>query len=162
MKIMYLNGKSETGKTITLKLLYCIFCENGAQNRVSVKFFRNSIEPAVVRKSIENLRYTKIGGRNECVANIAVKFKFKNKTFLIYTCGDSAEFVLNGIELAKNNDVDYYIAPTHPAFHALIRKEFSENEITFIEKQVSLKTEGIMDCNMRQAEELFQLCLSDF
>lgn len=157
MEVFYLKGKSETGKTIALKLLYCIFCENGAQDCVSVGFQRNSIEPAHVRKSIEALKYTNTGGRKETVQNLAVKFSFQGKTVLIYTCGDTTALVKEGIDLAKKNRVDFYIAPTHKGFVALIEKEFPADNVEFIEKNIATEKENYFGCNLDQAQKLFQM-----
>ena len=156
MEIIYLKGKSGTGKTITLKLLYCIFCETGIQNPVKTGFMRNTIDPIEIRKSINRLSYEKINERDESVQNLAVKFQYKWKTVLIYTCGDSATLVKKGIELAKKYQVDYYIAPTHKAFISLILKEFSNENVIFVEKDVSLQKEGYLNCNLIQAKNLFQ------
>ena len=155
MRIIYLMGKKGTGKTITLKLLYFIFCKNGASNNMQVDFFRNDIEPDRVYKSIEKLTYLKLANRRESVQNIAVKFTFNKKTFLIYTCGDTTKLIKKGIKLAQKYQVDFYIAPTHKAFISYILEECSFDNVVFIEKNISSKKENFFNCNLSQANELF-------
>lgn len=155
MRIMYLTGKKETGKTITLKLLYCIFCKNGANSSMKVEFLRNDIEPGYIYKSIEKLQYSKPSDRRESVQNIAVKFTFNGKSFLIYTCGDTTKLIKKGIELAKKHQVDFYIAPTHKAFISYILEEFYSYNVDFIEKDIASKEEDFLSCNINQANVLF-------
>lgn len=134
MKIIALRGRSDVGKTSSIKLLICELIEKGA----SVEYCFNTRKMLLRIIDRNDRKWYTASGRN--VQNITVALKFKGKIIVIATVGDSTDLIKNAfLQTIKHlpydsSHINGYICGCHPKMDLTRLPEFKGCEIEFIEK----------------------------
>lgn len=132
MKIITLVGKSNSGKTMTLKTLIFQVLRNGGE--------LNYKKP----KSIKDYSFLSKGNANKLneeflaiinsllignITDLTAKFDYKGQKVLITTAGDEIEFVKN--KYRKNKPCDIFICASHNS-DVMINGLESLGDVTYI------------------------------
>lgn len=132
MKIITLVGKSNSGKTMTLKTLIFQVLRNGGELNYkkpkSIKdysFLSKSNANKINEEFLAIINSLLIGN----ITDLTAKFDYKGKKVLITTAGDEIEFVKNKYE--KNKPCDIFICASHNS-DVMINGLESLGDVTYI------------------------------
>lgn len=131
IKGIFLQGKSNTGKTMTLKRVISYFLDKSFIIKKS-KNFEVALD--------ENCRY-----------DIWCVIQYQDKTIFIYTMGDApSEWVKKFIKINKNMDIDICIGAIHNTTYAniIIEKAIGGN-LTKIQKDIYIDKQNKEECSQR-------------
>lgn len=150
----FLSGDNKTGKTITLKKLYCLFMEHGAIFEEKI-MGSASIEYKQVENELNELTFP----NSKHMMNFAVRFTYKGKHILLSTWGDAFDkhkySIVETLKKLKSND-DVYIGACHLGHKNKIGT-LLKKEVSFTNKKTIDEPSKYLECDFAHAEVLFEL-----
>ena len=155
MKIIALRGRSDTGKTSTVKMFMKDLIDNGA--KLKYCYYTNPIFQDIITYGSERWR-TSHGN----VRNITAIIGYKGKTIVVTSVGDSTIQIKGSFDLAlkksgfKQLQIDVFVCACHPRMNLSGALGVNPDEIIYVEKQVCAESlcNKMLKCNSQDKQHL--------
>ena len=164
MKIYVLQGKHDTGKSLTLANLFTKYAEN-----MKIIYSYNGDDVAAIEKQIEK-KYQAISIGKKCASPfVKAVVEFNGIRIGLHTSGDNKETAETSIKLFNGKmsgnipcDIGFCAARTKGITVKTLKDfEAQGNEVIFVKQPVALQGGDFETSNTEQAEYLLTL-LNDF
>ena len=155
MKTIALCGRSDTGKTSTVKMFMKYLIDNGA--KLKYCYYTNPIFQDIITYGSERWK-TSHGN----VRNITAILGYKGKTIVVTSVGDSTTQIKNSFDLAlkksgfKQLQIDVFVCACHPRMNLSGALGVNPNNIIYVEKQVCVESlcNKMLICNLQDKQHL--------
>lgn len=156
MKIIALRGKSDTGKTSTVKMFMKDLIDNGAE--LQYCYYTNSVFQDIITYGSERWK-TSYGN----VRNITAILVYNSKTIVVTSVGDSTTQIKDSFNLALKRarftplQIDVFVCACHPRMNLSGALGVNPDEIIYVEKQVCTENQSdkMLKYNLQDKQHLF-------
>lgn len=157
MKIYALQGDSGTGKTTTLKLLYCLFLQE--YPNAQILYCKHSRSILKDLSAADVLRETEEERKNpNRIKNLTVVLSVNGRVAGICTYGDGCKRLREGCDTFKKWNCDAAFTALHFSRAMETCLKSYDPSAEFICKELAAGEEEQLRVNKKQAEELLSLC----